>query len=135
MFGAVVRLPGIWDRLRILGRAVSASSAETALMFRTLGTLILPGRPVTWVASSATDMRTRLDTDLETIQRESQLRRIGYDLHDQASTVSSSIVDALAAVMMRLSSCSDYGRHIERGVEEAMSAEATSRHLIKMSDR
>ena len=51
-------------------------------------------------------MRTRLDTDLETIQRTAQLRRIGRDLHDQAVAISSETVDAMAAVVTRLATCS-----------------------------
>lgn len=69
-------------------------------------------------------MRTRLESDLATIQRESQLRRIGHDLHEQASAVSNSTVDALATVLVRLPGSSDYGRHIEAGFEEAMIAES-----------
>ncbi len=49
------------------------------------------------------DVRTRLDTDLETIRREAQLRRIGRDLHDQAADISPETVDAMAAVLMKQS--------------------------------
>lgn len=76
-------------------------------------------------------MRTRLDTDLDTIQREAQLRRIGRDLHDQAAAISSETVDAMAAVVTRLASSTDYGQLIDEGYGEAMKASALVRHIAR----
>lgn len=74
-------------------------------------------------------MRTRLDAELETIQREAQLRRIGRDLHDQASSVSPGTVDAMAAVVMKLAAATDYGALLDEGFCQAMRAEASVRHV------
>lgn len=74
-------------------------------------------------------MRTRLDTDLEAIQREAQLRRIGRDLHDQAAEISVVTVDAMAAVVARLATATDYGELIDEGFGQAMKAAASVRHV------
>lgn len=47
-------------------------------------------------------MRTRLGTELESIQREAQLRRIGRDFHDQPAAISAETVDAVATVLIGL---------------------------------
>ncbi len=73
--------------------------------------------------------RTRLDTDLEAIQREAQLRRLGRDLHDQAAAISAETADALAAVVDRLAATTEYGRMVQQGLAEAAVAEASTRHL------
>ncbi len=75
--------------------------------------------------------RTRLDIDLESIQREAQLRRIGRDLHDQAAAISAETVDALAAVVDRLAATTEYGRMVQQGLAEAAVAEASTRHLLR----
>lgn len=75
--------------------------------------------------------RTRLDTDLETIQREAQLRRLGRDLHDQAAAISAETVDAVAAVVDRLATGTDYGRGIQEGFGDAVLAEASARHILR----
>lgn len=74
-------------------------------------------------------MRTRLDTDLESIQREAQLRRLGRDLHDQAADISPDTVDAVAAVVMKLAMATDYGELVDEGFGEAMKADASVRHI------
>lgn len=74
-------------------------------------------------------MRTRLDTDLDQIQREAQLRRIGRDLHDQASAISPQTVDAVAAVVGRLAAATDYGDVVDEGFGQAMKTDASVRHL------
>lgn len=74
-------------------------------------------------------MRTRLDTDLESIQREAQLRRIGRDLHDQAASISAETADAIAAVLMKLAVATDYGELIDEGFGQAMRADASVRHI------
>jgi hypothetical protein len=79
-------------------------------------------------------MRTRLDTDLDTIQRESQLNRIGRDLHVQAAAISPETVDAMAAVLSRLAGTTDYGELVEDGFESAMASEAAIRHLSGTTD-
>lgn len=76
-------------------------------------------------------MRTRLDNDLETIQREAQLRRIGRDLHDQAATISPETVDAMAAVMANLASRTEYGQLVDEGFGQAMKTEASIRHITR----
>ena len=73
--------------------------------------------------------RTRLDQDLDSIQRETQLRRLGRDLHDQAAAISQETVDAMAAVVGRLASSTDYGRLVQIGFADAVMAESTARHL------
>lgn len=74
-------------------------------------------------------MRTRLDTDLETIQREAQLRRIGRDLHDLASAISGETADAVAAVVTRLATATEYGDLAEEGFAYAFISGAATRHL------
>lgn len=74
-------------------------------------------------------MRTRLDTDLETIQREAQLRRIGRDLHDLASAISGETADAVAAVVTRLATATEYGKLVEEGFADAFISGAATRHL------
>jgi len=78
-------------------------------------------------------MRTRLDTDLETVQREAQLRRIGRDLHNQAAAISSETIDAMAAVVSRLASATDYGELVSEGFGGAILTDAENRHLSKQS--
>jgi hypothetical protein len=68
-----------------------------------------------FVVGHLTPMRNRLDTDLETVQREAQLRRLGRDLHDQAATKSAETVDAAAAIVARLASTTDYGKLVDEG--------------------
>lgn len=74
-------------------------------------------------------MRTRLDTDLEQIQREAQLRRIGRDLHDQAAEISPETVDAIAAVLMKMAVATEYGELVDEGFGLAMRADASVRHI------
>lgn len=75
--------------------------------------------------------RTRLDQDLDSIQREAQLRRLGRDLHDQAAAISSETVDAVAAVVDRLAVSTDYGRRVQEGFGDAVLAEASTRHILR----
>ncbi len=74
-------------------------------------------------------MRTRTEIDLETIQRQAQLCRIGRDLHASAATISQETVDAMAAVVSRLAASTDYGSLVEEGFGEAMMSDAAVRHL------
>lgn len=74
-------------------------------------------------------MRTHLDTDLEQIQREAQLRRIGRDLHDQAAQISPETVDGVTAVLLKLAVATDYGELVDEGFGQAMRAEASVRHI------
>ena len=74
-------------------------------------------------------MRTRLDNDLETIQREAQLRRLGRDLHDQAAAISAETVDAVAAVVTKLASATEYGELVDEGFGQAMKVDASVRHI------
>ena len=74
-------------------------------------------------------MRTRLDHDLDLLQRESQLRRIGRDLHDQAAAIFSETVDAMAAVLTRLAGSTKYGDLVDEGFGQAMRADASVRHI------
>lgn len=54
-------------------------------------------------------MRTRIDFDLENVQRAAQLRRLGRDLHVQAAAISVATVESVAAVVSRLAVSTDYG--------------------------
>lgn len=74
-------------------------------------------------------MHTRLDADLETIQREAQLLRIGRDLHDQAAQISPDTVDAVAAVLMKLAKATEYGELVNEGFGQAMRSDASVRHI------
>lgn len=75
-------------------------------------------------------MRTRLDTDLETIQREAQLRRLGRDLHDLASAISGETADAVAAVVTRLATAAtEFGKLVEEGFADAFISGAATHHL------
>ena len=74
-------------------------------------------------------MRSRIDFDLEDVQRAARLRRLGRDLHDQARVISLETVEATAAVVSRLAAATDYGTLIAEGFGEAMVGEATVRHL------
>ena len=74
-------------------------------------------------------MRTRIDFDLENVQREVQLRRLGRDLHDQALAISVETVEAIAAVVSRLAATSDYGELVSEGFGEAIMTGAAVSHL------
>jgi hypothetical protein len=51
------------------------------------------------------------------------------DLHDQAASISSETVDAVAAVVAKLGRATDYGELIDEGFGQAMRAEASVRHI------
>jgi len=53
-------------------------------------------------------MRSRIDFDLEEVQRAAQLRRLGRDLHDQAAAISIETVEAMSAVVSRMATSTDY---------------------------
>ncbi len=74
-------------------------------------------------------MRTRIDFDLENVQRAAQLRRLGRDLHDQAAAISVDTVKSVAAVVSRLASTTDYGELVAEGFSEAMISDAAVTHL------
>ena len=74
-------------------------------------------------------MRSRIDFDLENVQRAAQLRRLGRDLHDQAAAISVDTVESVAAVVSRLAASTDYGELVGEGFSEAMMSEATVKHL------
>jgi hypothetical protein len=74
-------------------------------------------------------MRTRTDFDLEDVQRAAQLRRLGRDLHDEAAAISVETVQAMAAVVSRLTATTDYGELVEKGFGEAMVSHAATTHL------
>ena len=74
-------------------------------------------------------MRSRIDFDLEDVQRAAQLRRLGRDLHDQAAAISTEAVNSVAAVVSRLAVATDYGEMVGEGFSEAMMSEATANHL------
>ncbi len=74
-------------------------------------------------------MRTRIDFDLENVQRAAQLRRLGRDLHDQAAAISVDTVESVAAVVSRLASTTDYGELVGEGFSEAMMSDAAVTHL------
>ncbi len=74
-------------------------------------------------------MRTRIDFDLENVQRAAQLRRLGRDLHDQAAAISVDTVESVAAVVSRLASSTDYGELVAEGFSEAMMTDSAVRHI------
>ena len=74
-------------------------------------------------------MRSRIDFDLEDVQRAAQLRRLGRDLHDQAAAISVATVESVAAVISRLGASTDYGGLVAEGFSEAMMSEAAVNHL------
>ena len=74
-------------------------------------------------------MRSRIDFDLENVQRAAQLRRLGRDLHDQAAAISVDTVEYVAAVVSRLAASTDYGDLVGEGFEEAMMSDAAVNHL------
>ena len=77
-------------------------------------------------------MRSRIDFDLEDVQRAAQLRRLGRDLHDQAAAISVETVESVAAVVSRLAASTDYGELVVEGFGEAMLTHAASTHLSKL---
>ena len=74
-------------------------------------------------------MRSRIDFDLEDIQRAAQLRRLGRDLHGQAAAISMETVESVAAVVSRLAARTDYGGLVAEGFSEAMMSDAAVTHL------
>jgi len=74
-------------------------------------------------------MRTRIDFDLENVQRAAQLRRLGRDLHHQAAAISVDTVESVAAVVSRLAASTDYGELVGEGFGEAMMSDAAVTHL------
>jgi hypothetical protein len=74
-------------------------------------------------------MRSRIDFDLEDVQRAAQLRRLGRDLHDQAAAISVDTVESVAAVVSRLAASTDYGELVVEGFSEAMMSDAAVHHL------
>ena len=77
-------------------------------------------------------MRTRIDFDLEDVQRAGQLRRLGRDLHDQAAAISEKTVQAMAAVVSRLAATTDYGDLVSEGFGEAMASYAAIQLLADL---
>lgn len=74
-------------------------------------------------------MHSHLAFDLEDIQRQAQLRRLRRDLHEQAAATSPETLDAMAAVVARLATATDYGELMQDGFAEAMVTDAETRHL------
>ena len=74
-------------------------------------------------------MRSRIDFDLENVQRAAQLRRLGRDLHDQAAAISVDSVESVAAVISRLAASTDYGDLVGEGFSEAMMTDSAVNHL------
>ena len=67
--------------------------------------------------------------DFDNVLREALARRIGEDLYHEATRISSRTVEALSAVIGRLSYQSDYGSHVAVGFAEAMVAERAIEYL------
>ena len=74
-------------------------------------------------------MRSRIDFDLEDVQRAAQLLRLGRDLDDQAAALSVKTVESVAAVISRLAASTDYGELVGEGFSEAMMSDAAVKHL------
>ena len=74
-------------------------------------------------------MRSRIDFDLEDVQRAAQLRRLGRDLHDQAAAISTETTEAMSAVVSRIATSTDYGELVAEGFSEAMMTDSAVRHI------
>ncbi len=81
---------------------------------------------VGWPAQGA--MRTTI-SGLDTLQRDSQARRIGQDLYREADAISPKTVEAVSAAVSRMSTNSEHGRLVAEGFAEAMMSEAAVKHL------
>jgi len=56
---------------------------------------------------------------------------MGRDLHDQAAAISPGTVDAVAVVVTRLASRTEYGELVEEGFKPAILSESATRHLSR----
>ena len=73
-------------------------------------------------------MRTPI-SDLDTLQREAQARRIGADLYREASAISPKTVEAVSAAVSRMSTNAEHGHLVAEGFSEAMMSDAAVNHL------
>ena len=73
-------------------------------------------------------MRTTI-SDLDTLQRDSQARRIGADLYREAASISPKTVEAVSAAVSRMSTNSENGHLVAEGFSEAMMSDAAVNHL------
>ena len=74
-------------------------------------------------------MRSRIDFDLEDVQRAAQLRRLGRDLHDQSAAISIETMEAMSAVVSRIATSTDYGQLVAEGFSEALMTDVAVRHI------
>ncbi len=73
-------------------------------------------------------MRTSI-SDLDSLQRDSQARRIGADLYREAAAISPKTVEAVSAAVSRMSTSSEHGGLVAEGFSEAMMSDAAVKHL------
>jgi hypothetical protein len=73
-------------------------------------------------------MRTPI-SDLDTLQRDSQARRIGADLYREAAAISPKTVEAVSAAVSRMSTNSEHGQLVAEGFSEAMMSDAAVTHI------
>ncbi len=79
-------------------------------------------------------MRTPI-SDLDTLQRDSQARRIGADLYREAAAISPKTVEAVSAVMSRLSAKDVQGELVAEGFARSMMADSAVAHYITEGER
>lgn len=77
-------------------------------------------------------MRTPI-SDLDTLQRDSQARRIGADLYREAAAISPKTVEAVSAAVSSLSANADHGRLVAEGFGDAMVSDVAVRHLSSLT--
>ena len=73
-------------------------------------------------------MRTPI-SDLDTLQRDAQERRIGADLYTGCSNHLTTTVEAMSAAVSRVATRGIHGELVADGFGEAMMAEAAVKHL------
>ena len=73
-------------------------------------------------------MRTPI-SDFDTLQRNSQARRIGADLYREAAVISPKTVEAVSAVMSSLSAKNLQAELVAEGFAEAMISDSAVRHI------
>ena len=73
-------------------------------------------------------------SDLDTLQRVAQARRIGADLYREAAAISSQTVEAVSAAVARMATNTADGEQVADGFSEAMMAAAAVNHLSTLRE-
>jgi hypothetical protein len=77
-------------------------------------------------------MRTTPISDFDTLQRDSQARRIGADLYREAAAISPKTVEAVSAAVARMPTNNAHGEQVAEGFSDAMMADAAIRHITSI---